>query len=140
MKKIFPIFRLNRLRQAIAASLLFGTFAGGALLLLGAEQPEMHSVIVRGANFATVKTAVEAVGGQITHELRIINSVGANLSAEQLKALHGQVGVQQVYENHGVSTSQAVPPGCTVTTWMPNGATSMRRASLRACSAALLEQ
>ena len=114
------MLRLNRLQQAIAASLLLGAVAGGGLFLHGAEPPEMHSVIVRGANFATVKAAVEAVGGQVTHELRIIHSVGANLSAEQLKALRGQVGIQQVYENRGVKTSAIDPPVCNLTRQAPD--------------------
>src|SRR5690606_3751695 len=33
--------------------------------------------------------------------------------------------------------SEAMAPGCTVRTWMPKGASSRRRASDRACSAAL---
>ena len=48
---------------------------------------EATSVLVQGPDLETVAAAVRAVGGEITHELAIINAVGAKLTARQLRRL-----------------------------------------------------
>jgi hypothetical protein len=45
------------------------------------------SYIVQAESLDVAKDAVEAIGGEITHELGIIHAVGAILSAEQLAQL-----------------------------------------------------
>ncbi len=56
------------------------------LMSLPGRQP-LQSYIIQGANLASVKAAVLAAGGEITHELGIIRAVGAQLSAAQLESL-----------------------------------------------------
>ena len=50
-------------------------------------QDEATSVLVQGHDLETVAAAVRAVGGEITHELGIINAVGTKLTARQLRRL-----------------------------------------------------
>jgi hypothetical protein len=45
------------------------------------------AVMVQGTDLATVIDAVRAVGGEITHELGIINAVGAQLTQTQIDRL-----------------------------------------------------
>ena len=45
------------------------------------------AVIVQGADLASVAAAVRAVGGEITHELGIIDAVGARLTPSQIAQL-----------------------------------------------------
>ena len=108
MKKIFPTFRLNRLQQAIAASLVLGAVAAG--VLFAPSQPEPRSVIVQGDNLTAVAGAVRAVGGAITHELDIIDAVGARLTAHQLETLRARSPGLRIFGNSEVLTSGAPIP------------------------------
>jgi hypothetical protein len=45
------------------------------------------AVIVQGTDLASVAAAVRAVGGEITHELGIIDAVGARLTPSQIAQL-----------------------------------------------------
>ena len=108
MKKIFPTFRLNRLQQAIAASLVLGAVAAG--VLFAPSQPEPRSVIVQGDNLTAVAGAVRAVGGEITHELDIIDAVGARLTAHQLETLRARSPGLRIFGNSEVLTSGAPIP------------------------------
>jgi subtilisin family serine protease len=49
------------------------------------EQP--RSVIVQGRDLASVRTLVRAVGGTVTHELGVIDAVGARLDPRQARLL-----------------------------------------------------
>ena len=49
--------------------------------------PMHQRVIVQGANLMSVATAVRAVGGEVTHELGIINAIGARLTPTQIRRL-----------------------------------------------------
>jgi hypothetical protein len=74
------------------------------LVLLGAAAvvqlpgpAETQALIIQGSDLAAVRSAVAAVGGEITHELDIIDAVGARLSAAQIEALRGHAQVKRVY-------------------------------------------
>ena len=45
------------------------------------------AVLVQGSDLAAVAEAVRAVGGEVTHELGIINAVGARLTPTQIRRL-----------------------------------------------------
>ena len=121
-------------QKALAISIGLA-FLGTAAIFQLPDQAETRSVIVQGADLAIVKSAVEAVGGEITHELGIIRAVGARLTAEQQQALADIKGVSRLYENHGVSTSSE-ESGCSVT---GNVAVSTARRSSRRPSTELNE-
>lgn len=98
----------------------------GSIALLMPGKMQRQSAIVQGTDLATAREAVLSVGGEITHELGIIKSVGANLSKAQMQKLRGIKGIRKVYQNSEVETSVTTPedvvdtgtpdvPGCTVT-------------------------
>ncbi len=65
-----------------------------------------ESYLIQGADLASVKAAVQAAGGEITHELGIIRAVGARLTKTQLADLQTSAAVRQVYANNRVETAK----------------------------------
>ena len=66
------------------------TAAVSALLLstglsLGADAPDPLHIMLQGSSANDMTTLVENAGGTITHDLHIINAVGARLSQSQLE-------------------------------------------------------
>ena len=61
-------------------------------------------LIVQADDLATAAEAVRAVGGEVTHELAIINAVGARLTLAQLALLIDLDGLR-VYENRGAEVA-----------------------------------
>ena len=57
----------------------------------------VESVIIQAASVDEATAAVEAVGGNVTHELGIINAVAAPLSADQRSQLAGAANVTRVF-------------------------------------------
>ncbi len=74
-------------------------------LSLPAGQPEesVEEVIVQAVDFESAAAAVRFVGGELTHELRIIDAVGARLSERQLARVNEVAAVRQVHPNRSVS-------------------------------------
>ncbi len=70
-----------------------------------------QSMIVRGTSVAEVVEAVRTVGGEITHELGIINSVAAELTHDQLAALNDHPAVRSTFADGSVSTAAAQEGG-----------------------------
>lgn len=50
------------------------------------EEPQ-ESVLIQGADLDSVLEAVCAAGGEVTHELGIINAVGARMTRTQIREL-----------------------------------------------------
>ena len=73
----------------------------------GAERLE---VIVQGNDVAQVATLVNQVGGDTTHQLSIIDAVGAQLTAAQLAELKRIPGIIKIYENSQVQVAGAPQP------------------------------
>ena len=69
------------------------------------ESSELSSFIVQGESLVQLNAAVNTVGGQVTHELAIINAVGATLTPTQLRALERQEGVTGLFANVAVNTA-----------------------------------
>ena len=93
----------KRLTLAVTASCIL------AILVLVVSAPpdtEVRSMIVQGRDLATVKSAVAAVGGEISHELSIIDAVGARLTTAQLNTLRDLDGIRRVYENRGIGITE----------------------------------
>ncbi len=91
------------------------------------------SVIVQGDDLDTVRAAVLEVGGEITHELGIINSVGANLTPAQLERLN-RSGLVRIHENRSVESSsteaadQSVLDQFNTVSWSGNNGTASWKA------------
>lgn len=66
--------------------------------------PASTSYIVQAQSLEQAKAITTQVGADITHELGIINAVGANLNTSQVEALRRQEGVK-VMVNGKVSVS-----------------------------------
>src|SRR5262245_29281116 len=82
----------------------------GERLQTSGDQTE--SFIVQHEDMDSARRAVEHVGGKITHELSIINAVGADLTLGQLGELR-QIRGLRIYENRELtfaSTQEATPP------------------------------
>ena len=85
----------QKIRLLAWADIVVPTLATGlGLALLGAAalvqlpgQAETQGFIVQGADLAAVTTAVQGVGGEITHELGIINAVAAQMTESEIAAL-----------------------------------------------------
>ncbi len=63
-----------------------------------AGQPRV-SMIIQGVDLDSVAVAVEAAGGEITHELGIIRSVCALLTPDQIESLKRSEGVVRISDN-----------------------------------------
>ena len=81
-------------------------------LLASASRGDVTSVIVQGRDMATAAAAVRAGGGVVTHELGVIDAVGARVSPGQLEGLRLAAGIRRVYGDAPVATA-----GCGVVAW-----------------------
>jgi hypothetical protein len=59
-------------------------------------QPQ-SGVILKGNDTAAVEAAVLAVGGEVTHRLSIIDSIGANLTATQIELLRDHPAINSAF-------------------------------------------
>lgn len=93
----------------LAIGILLSSLATSANPSAGADG-DMQSLIVQGTNRASVAAAVEAVGGQITNELGVINAFGVRLPESQREALDTQPAVEKVYVNQhlGITTKDGL--------------------------------
>lgn len=77
-----PVHGIQCLRSLLFLRLLFAAAAA-----LQAQEPMAQRVIVQPTEAAAAGAVVRAAGGTVTHQLRIIDGVGALANAEVLKAL-----------------------------------------------------
>jgi len=92
------------MKKAIAAAAItLGITASVPLLSPGPR--DVRPLIVQGESIEAVTRAIAAVGGEITHDLHIINAVGANLSQEQFRAVQDMPGIRRVHGDGTVKTA-----------------------------------
>ena len=72
-------------------------------LLAGAEIGASH--IIKGTDVGSVRKAVMAAGGDVTHVLAAIDAVAAYLQPVEVRRLRGDVDVLQVFRDVGVETA-----------------------------------
>ena len=89
---------------AIAAST---AYVEPALLVQG---PTTVSVIVAATSSQAAGAAVERLGGQVTSDLWLINSVAATLPADKVAALATAPGIESIVANRGVTSSSKKQP------------------------------
>jgi len=70
-----------------------------------------ETYIVQGASLAGVKTAVESVGGEITHDLSVIRAVGAELNESQVSRLRSHAEQLNVFSNRSIRTASVAEGG-----------------------------
>ena len=95
MKDLVAVFLI-----AVSLSLLAG-FGGASLHASETHAIEQvrSSYIVQGESIDDAIWAVQAVGGEITQELRIINAVAALMTNEQRNELEDAQGVVNISRN-----------------------------------------
>ena len=85
------------------------TMAVGAIETTAATAPPAREpttvVRVQGSDVRALVAAVRAVGGEVTHELGIINAVGARLTATQLRRLEANDDTLRVQPNRAAGVS-----------------------------------
>ena len=64
-----------------------------------------QSYIVQADNVAAARAAVQAVGGHITHELGIIDAVGAELTLQQHQWLTANDAITHIHDNTPLTTT-----------------------------------
>ena len=69
------------------------------------QSPMHRRVLVQGTNLAKAAMAVRAVGGEVTHELGIINSVGARLTPTQIRRLEASDDTLRIQADRITSVS-----------------------------------
>ncbi|MCP3959091.1 MAG: S8 family peptidase, partial [bacterium] len=92
----------------VVAIMALGLGLGGSPCLANDENADGASVIVQGSDLASAAEAVRSVGGEISHELGIIDAVRAELSAEQLSRLSKAAGVKRIYGDRTVHAAGVV--------------------------------
>lgn len=85
---------MDRLLRAAAVCAALSCLPTAASAQSAAEPRE--AVLVQGSSLRAAIAAVCAVGGEITHELGIINAVGASLTRHQLSALEAHDGTLRI--------------------------------------------
>ncbi len=100
-------------RTGLLAATLAMAAALAALVPSGRVQAPSSSYIVQGTDLASTAAAVRRAGGRITHELGIINAVGAEMTAEAVERLRARPGLH-VYGDRALRTSSVSPGSWTV--------------------------
>jgi len=72
---------------------------------------ESSSFIIEGESIEEVAAAVRAVGGQVTHELGIINAVAASVTAGQRAELRAIAGIMRITDDGAVTTAGGTAGG-----------------------------
>ena len=98
------MLKSKRRYTGLIAGMVFGLLACAAVLV-NPDGSVTQTYIVQGHELTTLKAAVATVGGEITHELGIINAVAVKLSAAQLRALKGRDEIRRIYADAAVEIS-----------------------------------
>ena len=109
----------QKLQQLGLCALLLCLAVGAGTPSLSASDASIEaptSMIVQGSDLDRVKRLVLEVGGEVTHELRIINAVGARLTTAQRDALAELDPSLRFHEDSAVETSTTEDSGGGYTT------------------------
>ena len=97
---------------------IYSLVAGMGFFLSGYPQAEATPVVEQSASYIlqgesteVVAEVVRSIGGEITHELGIINAVAAKLSRSQLEQLRVNPAILKITEDGAVKTAGGVAGG-----------------------------
>ncbi|MEW5987136.1 MAG: DNRLRE domain-containing protein, partial [Chloroflexota bacterium] len=123
--------KLSFLWLALTLVLLAAALSPRPAGRLQADQPAT-SFIVQGRDLTTVANRVRGVGGTITHELGLINAVGAQLSADQQARLARDPRVSYIFPDRQVmmaaGPSQSVTAPAVASRWLKQAASNQNLA------------
>ncbi|MBU2677188.1 MAG: S8 family peptidase [Woeseia sp.] len=77
----------------------------GCVLQASSTVDATSSYIVQGINISEVQSIVSGIGGEITHELGLINAVAAALGPSQVERLRNAPGISRILANGAVTTA-----------------------------------
>ena len=86
-------YTLTLLSAAMVSAVPFQESSDAPVTVVHADS-STTSYIVQGESAASVSALIADVGGDVTHELSIINAVGAQLTSTQVLALDSLAGVK----------------------------------------------
>lgn len=99
-------------------SLALGTLLGSTALSADNGQPESLRIMLQGNSAAALRQLVEKTGGSVTHELAIIDAVGALVSPAQLENIRNSPLVLRLIDDLSMDMSEPLPPpdkaACTI--------------------------
>lgn len=78
--------------------------------------PERLQIMLQGESADAMRAAVEAVGGEVSHDLPIIRAVGAWVSPAQLQQLRSHPGIARMIDDFSLEPDKVPdgPAGCDV--------------------------
>ena len=96
--------RTRGLLRAVAAPAL--------CMIAGVAQANPTSVLLQGDSAAALREHVEAIGGEVTHFLPIIDAVGAQLTAAQVDRLRELADIHRIIDDLDREAPEETPPAC----------------------------
>ena len=99
------------------------SIAGALVLLLSSACATLnqapYSVLLQGGNLDVLSEQVVAAGGEVTHQLPVINGIGAKLSQAAIDQLQQSAEVERLIIDQGVTEpSQDAQPTQPVAQWL----------------------
>ncbi len=94
----------NRRLEFLGAAAAVGLLLWAQTLVGPRDGDRPRVVIIQAEDMSVAAEAVRAAGGEITHELGIINSVAAELTPDQVETVRATDGVTRVADNRAVKT------------------------------------
>ena len=91
---------------------LLAIVASALCILAATARANPKPVMLQGTSAAALHEQVEAVGGEVTHFLPIIDAVGAQLTTAQVEKLRGLQGVHRIIDDLDREEPEAAPPPC----------------------------
>jgi subtilisin family serine protease len=95
----------QRFRRVLLGILLITLVIGGLLATPHVQPAAAQPYIVQGADYQAVQTAVAQTGAEITHELALIDGVGARLTAQQAAMLAENSAVTALHADNTVQVA-----------------------------------
>ncbi|MEQ9464306.1 MAG: S8 family peptidase [Haliea sp.] len=90
--------------------LLLGALLGTGSLPAAAEDALPLRIMLQGNSAAALRQLVEDAGGSVTHDLAIIEAVGAVVSPAQLEAIRSSPLVLRLIDDLSLDMSEPLPP------------------------------
>lgn len=102
--------RIRPLSHLLCLPLALSTVLGSTLVSANTGQPGSLRIMLQGNSAAALRQLVEDAGGSVTHELAIIDAVGAVVSPAQLATIRSSPLVLRLIDDLSMDMSEPLPP------------------------------